>query len=136
VRTIFLINLTVWFLLALPSPVSACTCRDESDLRAFRGLRSGADAIFVGRAVGQTIKGGTNFLVEQYWKGSLKRQEFIYTAQESTCAVGFADGERYLVFAIANDKGELNTNLCLKPGRVRDRAGYLRRLGRGKLKTT
>jgi len=135
-RAIFLVNLIVWFLLALPSSVAACTCRDESDLRAFRGLRGDADAIFVGKAVGQSVKGGMNFVVERYWKGSLKRQEFVYTAQNNTCAVGFADGERYLVFAIANDKGELNTNLCLKPGRVRDRAVFLRRLGRGKLKTT
>ena len=73
-----------------------------------------------------------NFTVERYWKGKPKRETFVFTAQNSFCSVGFADGERYLVFALVNDNGDINTNLCLRPGPVRERRQYLKLLGRGR----
>jgi hypothetical protein len=72
-----------------------------------------------------------NFTVERYWKGKPKRATFVFTAQNSSCAVGFADGDRYLVFALVYDNGDINTNLCLRPGIMRERRQYLKLLGRG-----
>jgi hypothetical protein len=97
-------------------------------------LRHEVDVIFVGKVVGSTLNGGVNLVVERYWKGALKRQALVYTAQDSSCAVGLADGEKYLVFAFAHadDGGALNTNQCLRPGPVRDRRTYIRLLGKGK----
>ncbi|HSB26624.1 MAG TPA: hypothetical protein VLE19_02165 [Pyrinomonadaceae bacterium] len=115
-----------------PVVAFACTCPSESDQRAFRRLRSEADIIFVGTARGSVTNGGMNFTVERYWKGKPKSQTFVFTAQNSSCAVAFADGEKYLVIAFVDDKGDINTNQCLRPGRVCERAMYIKRLGRGR----
>jgi hypothetical protein len=72
-----------------------------------------------------------NFTVERYWKGKPNQATFVFTAQNSSCAVGFADGDRYLVFALVYDNGDINTNLCLRPGAMRERRQYLKLLGRG-----
>ncbi len=134
-RTLLLISATLFIFTLQPTRALACTCPRESSLRAFQRLRHDVDVIFVGKAIGSTVKGGMNFIVERIWKGKLKRQAFVYTAQDSSCSVGFADGERYLVFAFAyaDDGGALDTNLCLRPGRVRDRRAYIKRLGKGRM---
>lgn len=127
---LFFAVLSLFFL--CPVTAFACTCPLESDQRAFKRLRNEADIIFIGTARGSVTHGGMNFIVERYWKGTPKRQTFVFTAQGSSCAVGFADGEKYLVIANVNDKGDINTNQCLRPGPVRARAMYIKRLGRGR----
>ena len=117
--------------LLYPAAASACTCPRESEMRAFRRLRREADLIFVGTAKGSVTNGGMNFTVEKYWKGKPKQQTFVFTAQDSSCAVGFADGQRYLVVAFVYDNGDINTNQCLRPGPVSERRRALKLLGRG-----
>ena len=120
------------FFLLCRAAASACTCPRESEVRAFRRLRGEADLIFVGKAKGSVTNGGINFTVERYWKGKPKQQMFVFTEQNSSCAVGFADGQRYLVFAFVYDNGDINTNQCLRPGSVGERRRALTILGRGR----
>ena len=128
-HVLFFISAT--FFLLYPAAASACTCPRESETRAFRRLRREADLIFVGTAKGSVTNGGMNFTAEKYWKGKPKQQTFVFTAQNSSCAVGFADGQRYLVFAFVYDNGDINTNQCLRPGPVGERRRALKLLGRG-----
>ena len=131
-RHLLLIASVVSVFMFYPTMASACTCPWESSIRAFKRLQREVDLIFVATARGSVTNGGMNFTVERYWKGKPKRETFVFTAQNSSCSVGFADGERYLVFALVNDNGDINTNLCLRPGPVRERRQYLKLLGRGR----
>jgi hypothetical protein len=131
-RSALILVAALFVLVFAPIVASACTCARESSPRAFKRLRREADLIFVGTAMGSETNGGMNFTVERYWKGKPKKDLFVFTAQDSSCAVGFGEGEKYLVIAFINDKGDINTNLCLRPGPVSERRMYIRLLGRGR----
>lgn len=132
-RSTLLILAALFIFVFCPTPAAACTCPREPSLRAFKRLRREADLIFVGTAKGSATNGGMNFTVERYWKGKPKKDMFVFTAQDSSCAVGFANGEKYLVIAFIYDNGDVKTNLCLRPGPVRERRMYIRLLGRGRV---
>jgi len=102
-------------------------------MQTFKRLRRDSDAIFIGEALGRTWKGSMAFRVERYWKGKLTHEVLVYTAANSSCAVDFRIGEKYLIFAMANKWGEYDTNYCMMPGPVNSSGRYIRRLGKGKV---
>ena len=132
-RKLLLFTMIICSFLSLSSLASACVCINESPMQTFKRLRRDSDAIFIGEAIGRTPKGSMTFKVEKYWKGKLTREVLVYTAADSSCAVDFGIGGKYLIFAIANEWGEYDTDQCMMPKPVNGSDTYLRRLGKGKV---
>jgi|SRR3990172_2931202 len=123
---ILLSFLSVLGILDSPRILNACTCLGISVDTAY----AQAEVVFLGRVTKCELKSdyrGDNKLVHrasQYklatlvvsrsWKGALDSLVQVTTASEgSMCGVGFAVGEKYLVYGV-HVQGRLSTNICAR----------------------
>ena len=100
-----------------------------------------ADAVFTGTviAVDTPIYGAyvfpdveVTFTVQKYWKGVLSEPLVIHTGQGGgDCGFGFEEGESYLVYAYADDTGDLHANICSRTAVLSDAEEDLAMLGKG-----
>lgn len=77
--------------------------------------KAGASAIFAGKVLKISEDGRAKvfeFAVEKYWKGNLKKRVKIRVNENARYQAWMKAGERYLVFAEANDRGELFDRRC------------------------
>lgn len=94
-----------------------------------------SEAIFVGEVVSEEKSGDTktfNFKVEKYWKGANKKNIEINVYETARFQAWFKTGERYLVYASANEKGKLNVYRCSRSKSIESAEDDLKRLGKGK----
>lgn len=108
-----------------------------------------ADAVFVGavdavdtNAYGKYVYNPTiiyvyepvmvTFIVQEYWKGVFSEPLVIHTGQGGgDCGYPFEDGESYLVYAYADEQGDLHANICSRTALLSDAAYDLAKLGNG-----
>ena len=100
-----------------------------------------ADAVFTGRVIAADTSDyrayvfpdvAVTFTVQEYWKGVLSEPLVIHTGQGGgDCGFGFEEGESYLVYAYADDTGDLHANICSRTALLSDAEGDLAKLGNG-----
>ena len=142
VRKIVLLSLFIALLIASPQAAFGCSCREvESNKRARvsykRWLKDFNGAVFTGRVlkaekIEARYERKVTFEVERYWKGVEGAEVVIHTAMDgAACGAPFVEGERYFVIAGATG-GRLDTDLCSYLGYTKNKAAYLKGLGKGK----
>ena len=134
------------FILLAPRSASACTCDPLKDAHeAF----DHAEVVFVGTVISVTkpkprivgrrhnlievsLELVVRFRVERTWKFATRRYLTLTTmAQTSACGYPFKVGEKYLVFAAADQDG-VRTGLCSGTTDFAHAQTYLEQIGPGK----
>ena len=119
-------------IVALEGDADACTCVTPKPLPL--DAKRKADAVFEGRAYGQTIIGGTtrySFDVDRYWKGDLpERIEIETRTQSAQCGRSYELGRSYVIYARKN-KGRWTDGLCSRTRATVAAAQDLAMLGEG-----
>ncbi len=100
-----------------------------------------ADAVFAGTVIALDHSDyrayvfpnvAVTFTVQEYWKGDVLDTVVIHTGQGGgDCGFGFEEGESYLVYAYADDNGDLHANICSRTALLSDAEGDLAKLGTG-----
>lgn len=101
-----------------PAEMFACSCvggdalvKKERSTNVFQG-----EVVNIGKRVkGEFAKlRQYTFDVELVWKGEPKRRIILYSydGDSASCGLSFEAGERYLIYAYAEEDGRLVTNLC------------------------
>gem|GEM_PF-993765 len=110
----------------------ACSCVTPKPLPL--DAKRKADAVFEGRAYGQTIIGNTtrySFDVDRYWKGDLpERIEIETRTQSAACGRTYELGRSYVIYARKN-KGRWTDGLCSRTRPTVAAAQDLAMLGEG-----
>ena len=94
-----------------------------------------ADAIFVGKVIGETKNGDVKtfeFEVEKYWKGAKKTKIKINVYETARYQAWFQAGEKYLIYATADDDGKLKVGRCSRSNEAENASEDLEKLGAGK----
>jgi len=101
---------------ALPSEAEACSCGPAPDAKV--ALENSA-ATFVGEVVGTRRLAGDGmgkieyaFEIKHSYKGPTGRTTLVTNASSAACGRSFEEGEAYLVYATADDKGNLLDSTC------------------------
>ena len=119
-------------LAAIEGRAHACSCVTPKPLPL--DAKRKADAVFEGRAYGQTIIGMTtrySFDVDRYWKGDLpERIEIETRTQSAACGRTYELGRSYLIYA-RKDKGRWTDGLCSRTRPTVAAAQDLAMLGEG-----
>lgn len=119
-------------IVALEGQAAACSCVTPKPLPL--DAKRKADAVFEGRAYGQTIIGATtrySFDVDRYWKGDLpERIEIETRTQSSACGRTYELGRSYVIYA-RKDKGRWTDGLCSRTRPTVAAAQDLSMLGEG-----
>ena len=72
------------------------------------------------------------FTVQEYWKGDVLDTVVIHTGQGGgDCGFAFEEGKSYLVYAYADDNGDLKEKICCRTALLSDAEGDLAKLGAG-----
>ncbi len=117
-RRICLVSLLVAGSWAIPHVASACSCLPPEPPK---DALDKADAVFVGRVVVADDAGAGDtfrriryqFEVSRSWKGDPGATVSLSSAADSAaCGRSFALDEEYLVYAYADQSGELTDSLC------------------------
>ncbi len=102
--------------LALPSEAEACTCGPAPAPKV--ALENSA-AAFVGEVVGTRRLAGDgmgkieySFEIKHSYKGPQGRATLVTNGSSAACGRSFEEGEAYLVYATADDKGTLLDSAC------------------------
>ncbi|MHB8511174.1 MAG: hypothetical protein ACYDCC_03240 [Actinomycetota bacterium] len=103
-RKLLVVCLVACGIASAPMRAFACSCTTAS----FRVHLDASSVAFVGTA-SSTVANAATFDVEKVFKGDVGRSVSIAT--EGPCAVAFAPGTRYVVFA-RGDAASLTTTLC------------------------
>lgn len=100
----------------------------------FKDAFAASSAVFTGKVKSEKKVGDTRifeFEVEKYWKGAKKKKIQISVYETARFQAWFEVGEKYLVFATADD-GELKVGRCSRSKSVVDASEDLQKLGKGK----
>jgi len=117
-RRISLVSLLVAGSWAIPHVASACSCLPPEPPK--QALDS-AEAVFVGRLIAADDASADDtvrriyyqFQVSRAWKGELGATVTLSSAASSAaCGRGFALDDEYLIYASADQSGELTDSLC------------------------
>lgn len=120
--------------------VVACTCGEATTAEYLQT----ATAVFIGTVTAKrksdaAEKDGVEitFSVGRVWKGNITRTAFVYTGAtgdlypfENLCAPHFRVGQRYIVFALGQDR--LHTDICAGTVPFRYGAAVVKQLGRSR----
>jgi hypothetical protein len=101
----------------------------------FKIAFAGANSVFVGkvRKVAQNGRGKTfTFQVEKYWKGSKSKKTEVTVFETTRYQAFYEAGKRYLVFAAADDEGNLTDGRCSRSTGIADADADLKALGKAK----
>lgn len=100
-----------------------------------RGAFQSAKAVFAGEVTSEEKTGDVvtyKFEVEKYWKGESKNEIEIFVYETRRYRASFKEGEKFLVYAIADEEGRLTIRRCSRSRDVRYAEDDLRELGAGK----
>lgn len=110
----------------------AAKCRVLSFEEAFKE----SEAIFVGEVLSSAKKGNDKifkFKVQKYWKGANKENIEVSVYESTRFQAWFKTGEKYLVYANADEDGTLRDSArCSRSKDLEDASEDLNRLGEGK----
>lgn len=87
-----------------------------------------ADVIFVGKVLSKKAEGRIKtfeFEVEKFWKGVEAQKIIINVYENMRYQSGFEVGERYLVFAQADEDGNLFDRRCSRTRRMTEVENYI-----------
>jgi hypothetical protein len=104
-------------------------------IAAFKDALAASSAVFVGKVKSEKKVGDTRVFeleVEKYWKGAKKKKIEISVYETARFQAWFEVGEKYLVFASAEDGGALHVGRCSRSKSVVDASEDLQKLGKGK----
>ena len=102
---------------------------------AFRSAYSQSKAVFVGEVVGEEKNGDLrsfDFKVEKYWKGADARRVEVLVYETARFQAWFKKGEKYLIYAPADENGKLRVYRCSRSRDVDNAEEDLQKLGEGK----
>jgi hypothetical protein len=94
-----------------------------------------AKAVFAGEAIGEEKNGDVvtyKFKIDKYWKGENKKEIEVFVYETSRYRAPFKEGEKFLVYAIADEEGRLTVRRCSRSRNLKYAADDLRELGEGK----
>jgi hypothetical protein len=93
-----------------------------------------AKAVFSGEVVGEEKNGDVKtfkFKVDKYWKGENTGTIEIFVYQTFRYQAVFKEGEKFLVYAVADEDGKLTVKRCSRSKDLRYAEQDLRELGAG-----
>lgn len=131
--------MTIFWVALTANEASACLCKAEPASRQIARLRKQSTAIFVGKAKDVTKEMSASgriayravLEVEQSWKGAETEEITVFT--DGGCMAWFEVGRTYLIYALKDDAGKLQTNICMRTGLVKYFAEDIKRLGKPKI---
>lgn len=114
-------------------PASACSCMAPAPPET---AATEADAVFAGEVTEISGRGGATHVarlaVTEVFTGEVGEESEVHTAQDTAaCGYPFEVGREELVYAVLDDQGRLQTNLCERTAPVADAEEDLAALGDG-----
>jgi hypothetical protein len=105
-------------------------------IASYQSAYSQSKAVFVGEVVGEEKNGDTKtfkFKVEKYWKGKRAKNIEINVYETSRYQAFFKKGEKYLIYATADEDGKLHVGRCSRSRDLDNAEEDLQKLGKGKV---
>ncbi len=105
-------------------------------IASFQTAYQQSNAVFVGTVVSEEKNGDTKtfkFKIEKYWKGAKKKNIEINVYETARYQAFFKKGERYLIYATADEDGKLRVSRCSRSRDMDNADEDLRQLGKGKI---
>lgn len=105
-------------------------------LRGFKATLRDSSAVFAGEVLSETKNGNEKtfeFRVKKYWKGKVEKKVKVTVVETMRFQAWFRVGESYLIFARADEKGQLRDGRCSMSQSLSAASGTLKKLGRAKI---
>ncbi len=116
-------------------PATAENETAKCGIASFNNAYKYSKAVFVGKVLSESKSGDIKtfeFEVEKYWKGANKKKIEIDVYETTRYQARFQTGERYLIYASANNDGKLSVGRCSRSREAEDATEDLEKLGAGK----
>jgi hypothetical protein len=100
-----------------------------------KGALQRSTAVFVGEVTGDEKNGDikkSTFKVEKYWKGENRKEIEIFVYETARFQSPFKEGEKFLVYAMADDDGKLTVSRCSRSRALENAEDDIKQLGKGK----
>jgi Icc-related predicted phosphoesterase len=100
-----------------------------------KGALQHSTAVFVGEVTGEEKIGDikkSKFKVEKYWKGANRKEVEIFVYETARFQSPFKEGEKFLVYAMADDDGKLTVSRCSRSRALEQAEDDIKQLGEGK----
>ena len=100
-----------------------------------RNALQSSRAVFVGEVIAEEKNGDIKtftFKVEKYWKGENKKKIEVFVYQTARYQSPFKEGEKFLVYAFADEDGDLSVSRCSRSRALEYAEDDLKQLGEGK----
>ena len=105
-------------------------------IQSFQTAYSQSKAVFVGEVVAEEKNGDLrsfDFKVEKYWKGANAKRVEVLVYETARFQAWFKKGEKYLIYAPADENGKLRVYRCSRSRDVDNAEEDLQKLGEGKI---
>lgn len=135
---LFLVLVFSAFVIGLSSNVQKAESRGSGArclVFTVKGALQHSTAVFVGEVTGEEKNGDVKtfkFKVEKYWKGENKKEIEIFVYQTARYQSPFKEGEKFLVYARADEEGNLTVSRCSRSRSMEYAEDDIRQLGEGK----
>lgn len=126
------------FVIGLSSNVQKAESRESGarcGVLTVKGALQHSTAVFVGEITGEEKNGDIKtfkFEVEKYWKGAKKKEIEIFVYQTARYQSPFKEGEKFLVYAVADEDGKLTVSRCSRSRALEHAEDDIKQLGEGK----
>ena len=120
----------------LQTAESAIDFNSKCAIASFQTAYSQSKVVFVGEVVGEEKNGDTktfDFKIEKYWKGKNAKKIKINVYETSRYQAFFKKGEKYLIYATADEDGNLRVGRCSRSRDFENAEEDLQKLGKGKV---
>jgi hypothetical protein len=100
-----------------------------------KGALQHSMAVFVGEVTGEEKNGDikkSTFKVEKYWKGASRKEIEIFVYETARFQSPFKKGEKFIVYAMADDDGKLTVSRCSRSRALENAEDDIKQLGEGK----
>lgn len=114
----------------------AVNFKSRCAIASFQTAYNQSKAVFVGEVVGDEKDGDTrkfDFKIEKYWKGADAKNVEILVYETSRYQAWFKKGEKYLIYAVADEDGKLHVGRCSRSRDVENAEEDLQKLGKAKI---
>jgi hypothetical protein len=126
------------FVIGLSSNVRKAESRGSGARCAVLTVKSAlqhSTAVFVGEVTGEEKNGDIKtfkFEVEKYWKGAKRKEIEIFVYQTARYQSPFKEGEKFLVYALADEDGKLTVSRCSRSRSLENAEDDIKQLGEGR----
>lgn len=126
------------FVISLSSNVEKAESRGRGAKCAVLTVKSAlqsSKAVFAGEVIAEEKDGDVKtftFRVEKYWKGGNKKEIEVSVYQTARYQSPFKEGEKFLVYALADEDGKLSVSRCSRSRALENAEDDLKQLGEGK----